>query len=326
MMKKLLSLLRPIDRSCPQLSIPQMGVLTLFLLIGISLSGWSSSASALSTDSRIMSQRSTPTPEPLPGTEEFGLSMEELVRIAEDVETLIAECMSDAGFEYIAADFNTVRSGMVADKSLPGLSEEEFIDQFGFGISTLYTGQGPQFSDLLTPAQIGLGERNIQIFKNLSPADQVAYNRTLFGEHPDATFAVSLEAEDFSRTGGCTRKAIEQVFRPEQLTATYYNPKDALIEQDPRMAAAIQDFVACMREAGFDYNHQNDIERDFRTRLDAITEGVPLEDLSTEALSALLELQGEERAVAAATAECEGQFIDPVEAQIESELYAGKLG
>jgi hypothetical protein len=211
---------------------------------------------------------------------------------------------------------------MLADKSLPGLSEEEFIDQYGYGISTLYTGLGPQASDTNTPAKLGLGEQNVQIFSSLSAADQVAYNRALLGENTDATFAVALETEDFSRTGGCTRSAIEQVFAPEQLTVTYANPLDALVEQDPRMIAAFGEYSDCIREAGFDYSHPEQIEADFRSRVDAITGGDPLESLSADAQAALTELQGEERAVAAIAFTCEEEILTPVEEQILQELYA----
>ncbi|RIK18101.1 MAG: hypothetical protein DCC51_11345 [Anaerolineae bacterium] len=264
----------------------------------------------------------TGEPAALPGTEEFGLTREELVTRIEAVEGLVAQCMSEAGFEYVAADYDTVRQGMVADKSLPGLSEEEFIAQYGYGISTLYTGLGPQASDATTPAKIGLGERNVAIYNNLSPADQVAYNRALFGENQDATFAVALEAEDFSRTGGCTRAAIEQVFAPEQLTITYANPLDALIQQDPRMVAAFGEYADCIREAGFDYTHPEQIEADIRSRVDAITSGDPLDALSADAMTALTELQGEERAVAQVAFDCEEEFLTPVEELIQRELYA----
>src|SRR5262249_39236237 len=71
------------------------------------------------------------------------------------------------------------------------------------------------------------------------PADRVAYNRALLGDDVSATFAVALEIEDLSRTGGCTRKAISEVFKPEQLKASHYNPQDALINRDPRMKAAL---------------------------------------------------------------------------------------
>ena len=96
---------------------------------------------------------------------------------------------------------------------------------------------------------MGLGEQNVQIFASLSPADQVAYNRALFGDNPDASFAVGVEIEDFSRCGGCTREAIEQVFDAEQLDATYYNPLDALINNDPRMKAALREYYPLALEA-----------------------------------------------------------------------------
>ena len=258
----------------------------------------------------------------LPGGEEFGMTWAELVTNIEKVESLIAACMQDAGFEYVAADYHTVRRGMTADKSLPGLTERQFIARHGFGISTLYTGLAPQLAAETIPAKIGLGEQNVQIFDSLSPTDQVAYNHTLFGEHSDATFAVALEIEDFSRTGGCTRQAIEQVFTPEQMSASYYNPLDVLIRQDPRMAAAITKFTECVRAAGFDYAHPDDIEPDFRRRLAEITGGLPVESLSPDARAALEALRAEELAVGIVTFDCETKIIEPVEDRIERELYA----
>ena len=259
----------------------------------------------------------------IPGKEEFGMTKEQLYTAIENVEGQIRKCMSEAGFEYIAVDYNTVRRGMVADKSLAGMSERRFIDQYGYGISTLYTGLAPQLSELPTPAQIGLGAQNVKIYKSLSPADQVAYSHTLFGEHPDATFAVALETEDYSRTGGCTRSAIEQFFTAEQLSATFVNPFDVLVDQDSRMVAANAKFASCLREAGFEYNHEKEIEPDLRKKLDAITSGAPLEALSSESLAALTELQSYERALASVALNCERKYLDPVADQVERELYAG---
>ena len=260
----------------------------------------------------------------LPGSEEFGLTKQELVSSIEQVEELIAECMNDAGFEYIAVDYNTIRSGMLADKNLPGMGEERFIREHGYGISTFYTGLAPQLATGYSPAQVGLGNRNVSIFENLSPADQVAYNHTLFGENSDASFAVAIEIEDLSRTGGCTRAAIEQVFEPEQLLATYYNPKDALIEEDPRMVEAIARYSECIHDAGFDYGHEKEIEADLRNRLATITGGEPLESLSAEARNALAELQEYERALALASLNCEEKHLEPAEDRVERELYSGR--
>jgi hypothetical protein len=268
---------------------------------------------------------STSTAAALPGTEEFGLSKEGLVTSIEAVESLIAKCMNDAGFEYIAVDYNTVRRGMSADKSLPGVSDAAYLAQYGYGIATLYTGQPPQLSAVAIPAQIGLGEQNVRIFNNLLPADQIAYNHTLFGEFADATFAVALETEDFSRTGGCTRAAVEQVFGSEVLNLTYYSPLDALVQQDPRMIAALSEFANCMRDAGFNYANPNDVEPEIRKRLYDITKGAPPEVLSSDARAALTELQGEERAVATVAENCTIRFIEPVEDQVLRELYAAPV-
>ncbi len=300
----------------------RVGLLTIGLVLALLVAACGNGSTSPAPTPAASQDGATGQPSK-PGTEEFGMTKEELVRNIEAVEALVAKCMSDAGFEYIAVDYDTVRKGMTSDKALPGVTDEQFVAQYGYGISTLYTGKSPQLADIPTAAQIGLGEQNAQIFKSLSASDQVAYNITLFGQNPDATFAVSLEAEDFSRTGGCTRAAVEQVFTSEQLSTTYLNPKDALIAQDPRMIAAVKEFSDCVREAGFSYNNPDEIEADIKSRLTGITKGLPLEALSPDALTALTELQGEERAVATVATECEADIIEPVAVQIERELYGG---
>lgn len=257
------------------------------------------------------------------GTEEFGMSHKELVMAVEKVEGLIAQCMRSQGFEYIAADYDTVRRGMTADKNLPGVGEAEFIEKYGFGVSTFYTGRPPQLETGYSPAKIGLGERNVAIYKGLSAADQVAYSRALFGPNPDATFATSLEHENFARIGGCTRKGVEQVFKPDELAASYYNPKDEQINKDPRMKAALRKYADGMRKQGFDYTHPDQVEADVRKRLDVLTQGqsIPADKLSTEQRKALADLQNYERRVAKKNQELVEAVIEPVEEQIAKEMF-----
>jgi len=259
-----------------------------------------------------------------PGMEEFGLDARQLVQSVERVEAGIAKCMRAHGFEYVAVDYDTVRKGMSADKSLGNVSEEEFIDKHGFGISTLYTGRPPQMETGYSPARVGLGERNVATFKKLSPPAQVAYGRALLGPNRDATFAVGLEQENFSRTGGCTRQAIEQVFSPEQLAASYYNPKHALINKDPRMKAALRKYAERMRKSGYDYAHPDDVEADIHKRLDALTRGEAtlVENFSAEQRAALSSLQDYERRVARRSRELQEKLLDPVEEQIAREMFA----
>ena len=243
------------------------------------------------------------------GREEFGMTEEQLVNAIEAGESSIAECMADAGFEYTPIDVETFRDAMDAQGSVPGLSDEEFIAQYGYGITTL-----PPTSEFR------FGEENQRIFDDLSAEDQVAYTRTLVGDHTQATYVNMLETEDFLQAGGCTETAIKEVYSEEQLSPSFFNPFDALVEQDTRMIEAQKNWSACMGEAGFDYATQGDPEDEFVERLDAITQGADPTTLTGSDKDALTELQGEERAIAALDLDCAAEFIDDVEQQVERDI------
>ncbi|MFT5530553.1 MAG: hypothetical protein ACI91O_000566 [Candidatus Poriferisodalaceae bacterium] len=159
------------------------------------------------------------------GAEEFGLNFGQLADRAERVEQLIGDCMAAAGFEYVPLDFSTVRRAMTSDKTALGLNAAEFLNQYGYGIST--QPDKPIVS-------LSRGDPNNRIYDDLPPVDQIAYTRALLGSNEEATLAYAIEAEDFSRTGGCTRSAAEHVFSPSELANAYLNPADALFERDAR--------------------------------------------------------------------------------------------
>ena len=71
-------------------------------------------------------------------TEEFGLSATELATRVEDTEALIATCMSDAGFQYVALDSATVIDAMASDQTATGISDEDYVKQYGLGITTQF--------------------------------------------------------------------------------------------------------------------------------------------------------------------------------------------
>lgn len=265
-------------------------------------------------------------PQGVMGTEEFGMTPKQLVDAVTKVETSIAKCMRDQGFDYVAVDYQTVRRGMNADKTLPGMSTKEFFAKHGFGLATLYTGEPPQLAKGYSPGREGLGERNIQNYLRLPPADQVAYNRALLGENTGATFAVSLEQENFSLIGGCTRKAVMQAFKADELSANYYNPKDALINKDPRMKDAIRKYAAAMRKAGFNYNHPDEVEPDIQRRLLALSNGgtLPVGRMSPAQLAGLKDLQAFELSVAVKHLQLIETLVDPVADKVEEALLARK--
>jgi hypothetical protein len=237
------------------------------------------------------------------------MTEEQLVTTIEAGEASIAECMADAGFEYIAIDVETFRDAMDAQGTVPGLSDDEFVAQYGYGVTTL-----PPTSEFR------FGDENQVIFDDLSSEDQVAYTRTLVGDHTQATFVNMLEIEDFLQAGGCTQTAIEEVFTEEQLSPSFFNPFDALVEQDPRMIDAQANWSACMAESGLDYATQGDPEDEFVERLQTLTGGADPATLTGSDKDALTDLQGEERAIATVDLDCAAEFIDEVEQQVERDI------
>lgn len=243
---------------------------------------------------------------------EFGLTPAQLAERIERTEQLIAACMTTAGFRYIALDATSVQAAMASDKSAPGLSSEEYVKQYGLGITT------QPDKPIVT---FGAGPDNALHLNGLPATDQVAYRRALWGEHPEHTHTLAIEEEDFADTGGCTRFAAEQVYTADQLSGTYVNPGDSRVAQDPRMIAATKKWADCMRAENFDYDQPGQVETDLRARLAAITKGQDIKSLTGPALDALKALQGEELAVASVLTTCEEKYIEPVQAKIETDLY-----
>ncbi|MFN8638057.1 MAG: hypothetical protein U0360_01030 [Dehalococcoidia bacterium] len=252
-----------------------------------------------------------PNPPGVGRTEAFGLTEQELASRIEAVEGSIAACMVAAGFEYVPVDVVTVKQAMSALGRAPGLSDEDYVARFGYGISTQQDNPGRATS---------VGDVNARLFARLSPADRVAYARTLLGDDTTATFVVSLDRENFSTTGGCTRTAVAKHFDESQLAASYINPTTVLVEQHPRMIAAQREWQTCMRTAGFDYGRQEQAEEKITQRFLAITKGADLATLQGSDRDAITALQGEERAIAAADFKCSARYVDKVEEQVEFEI------
>ena len=255
---------------------------------------------------------STPDSSSNVSPEEFGLSLAKLAARIQDTERLISECMTGAGFEYIALDFVSIQDAMSTDQTADGLPDEDYVKQFGLGITTQFD------KPLLT---FGAGPANAAYLETLPATDQVAFRRALWGETPDRNHARALEDEDFSQTGGCTRSAAEQTYSPSEINGDYVNPNDTLIKQDPRMIAALRQWSDCMRVEGYAYGHPDEVDVDLLERLDAISQGQDPAALTGPALDALHDLQGEELAIVAAMVACEEEHVEPAKAQIELEIY-----
>ena len=250
------------------------------------------------------------------GQEEFGLTKAEIIRRVDATEALIARCMAAAGFEYFPVDYATARAAMDSNSKPASLTGDEFRRQFGYGITTLFAGPTSQ-------ATMSLGKRNAQYTAGLATADRVAYERTLYGENPNATFVVALDQEDFSQVGGCTRAAIQLIFSKEEVGASFVNYQNAAgtrVDADPRVIAAYKDWAGCMRQAGYAYNTPPEITADLAARLDKVAQGVAPASLSAAARAALTALQGEERALAAVDHGCDLKYVADIRLKVETEI------
>jgi hypothetical protein len=252
----------------------------------------------------------------LPGTKEFGLTEAQYVQHIQKTQALIAQCMADAGFEYIPVDVKTVETAQARVRSEPGYTRRTYKEKWGLGVTTRFdhpvrdTGLGP----------------NLKVWKSLPKADQEAYSHTLWGDDPGADFVWSFDEEDFSSTGGCTRKAVAQVFTPAQLKGTYVNPKDVLVDSDPRIIEALHNWSKCMHARGYDYKKdQDEIIDEYGERLDQLVGDSDPTRLTGARLAALHKLQQQEIKVSIADMECEIKYADDVYHEVEIEIYGQPL-
>ena len=248
----------------------------------------------------------------LPGIKEFGLTEVQFVQHIQKTQALIAECMADAGFEYVPVDVKTVETAQARVRSEPGYTRRTYKEKWGLGVTTRFdhpvrdTGLGP----------------NLKIWKSLPKADQEAYSHTLWGDDPGADFVWSFDEEDFSSTGGCTRKALAQVFTPAQLKGTYVNPKDVLVDSDPRIIEALHNWSKCMHARGYEYKRdQDEIIDEYGERLDQLVGDSDPTKLTGPRLAALHKLQQEEIKVSLADVACEIKYADDVYREVEIEVF-----
>jgi hypothetical protein len=256
--------------------------------------------------------------EPVEFEETLGFSGEGIVERQSRVETAIDACMQTHGFEYVPVD------PLEQQRSLTGraMTEEEFIKQFGDGVSTLFDrGLGREF---VNP--------NDEIRASLGSADRAAYDRALGGDNPGATFAEAVDSGDFRDLGGCTKEASEAEFGGAAVVTALIGKLDELDErivQDQRMVKATEKWSVCLAAEGYRYDEPDDIEEDLTERFQAIV-GADVRPGATNPpqpgfsydRAALADLQREEVKIGAIDLACENREIDPVERVVRPQYEA----
>jgi hypothetical protein len=235
------------------------------------------------------------------------------------VEADIRECMKAQGFDYVPIDPFAQRAAVTGASRL---SDEDFLNQFGYGISTLWGRGGAQV------------DPNQRLRASMTAADRRAYERALWGDNPGATFQAAVDSGDFTKLGGCTRKATETVFGGAQVLTQLQGKLDQLDErilEDQRMVRAVERWTACMADAGYRYDDPDAIDSDLTKRMEKIVGPLPGPLATGPAAgqkpppydrTALAALQREEVAIARADYTCERKDITPVESVVRPQYEA----
>jgi hypothetical protein len=243
--------------------------------------------------------------------DQLGFSESGVIERQTRVEGAIQTCMKAQGFDYVPVDPLAQRAALTGKARM---TDEEFLEQFGYGISTLF-GRGQAESD-----------PNDRIRKTLSPADRAAYDRTLWGENPGLTFAEAIDSDAATELGGCTKQATEAVFGGAAVLAKVQGRFDELeerITQDQRMVRAVEKWTKCMADEGYRYDEPEEIDADLIKRFKVIVGAAaqpgatapPARGVSYDR-AALAALKLEEVKIANADLACEKRHITPVELEV----------
>ncbi len=249
--------------------------------------------------------------------DQLGFSQEGTEQRQSRVENLVAACMRTQGFEYLPVDSNAHLTALLGSSSL---SKEDFEKQFGDGITTLFEQR----------QKIALGP-NEAIRSRLSLADGKAYDLALVGD-AGGSFLQAMDTADFSQLGGCTLKATEEAFGGANVLQSLemkLHELDQKIENDPRYLAAAANWSRCMKEAGFDVAHPQDVDSSLHQALEAIVGPDAASGRVRGAnlpydRAALAVLQRREVEMVVADTRCEEKHITNVEDTVTQE-YEGQF-
>jgi hypothetical protein len=169
------------------------------------------------------------------------------------VEELVAECMSEQGFDYTPMDPSSQGGMSFSSEDLDvEWGTREFAEQYGYGITTdpwaeLQESQ-PEPEEFVDP--------NAEYVESMSQSEAEAYFLAL---HGNQEFSEDPEEEvewDWEQNG-CYGKAQHEVYeagRDDTDMASLEEEMNSLWEQtqqDPRIAEATTAWIDCMGDAGF---------------------------------------------------------------------------
>ena len=246
------------------------------------------------------------------------------------IEELVKACMKKAGFDYVPVDPNATKAAITGTS---GLTDEEYLRQFGYGISTVFE-KVVEISQSATSPDPNVTYRN-----GLDPAGQAAFDKALAGGS-GLTVSGAVEAAragELGGLGGCIEEATTAVFGDANVISALAKIEelDTRAEADERLVRAREAWSVCMKERGFDFQDPNSVDGIILDRLAAIVgpdaakvlgEGgtFSAQVFGAAALpaydkAALAKLQADELATAQADFDCEEAHVVEVEDKVKAE-------
>ena len=173
------------------------------------------------------------------------------------VEADIHECMKAQGFDYVPIDPFAQRAAVTGASRL---SDEDFLNQFGYGISTLW-GRGGAQSD---PNQ-----RCARASARRTGAPTTAR----CGGEPRRDVPGRGRQRRLHKARGLHPQGDRERFGGAQVLTQLQGKLDQLDERilaDQRMVRASERWTSCMAEAGYHYEDPDEIDSDLTKRMEKI--------------------------------------------------------
>lgn len=189
------------------------------------------------------------------------------------VQELVAQCMQEKGWEYIPVVYPDDWYSYDWDPS----QERERIEREGFGI-TYWVLYPDAMVDDYDPGTEWV-DPNQPYIESLTPEEVDAYYKDLYGDmmmFEDAVYdevtgeyieplPIDPGMGDGDYTPGCENEAWEEVYggsqdNPEVWDAmnVFYEEIYERVEADPRIIELNDEWVQCMKDAGYDYQSQDE--------------------------------------------------------------------
>jgi len=202
-----------------------------------------------------------------------------------EAEEVIATCMLDQGFQYSPQimDQGVFVGGPFGGSDGLAYYSDEWIAKYGFGVSTQRFPQsevGPNlvgFDDAAMPdLNEGPQDPNQEYLDSLTQGEREAYEEALWGSPPDFS-AMSEEDMDsmIFEPEGCQGEAFEQVYNEGpgggmEFFEAFGDQLEAMEERaeaDPRVVEYRADVAACVSDAGFAWDGDQDPWEYFEPKL-----------------------------------------------------------